>query len=451
MSSRSTAAAVLVAGALFLIATYAPDLGRGFVKDDASWIQTAAAAIDHPASAFMVDSSGYFFRPLVTASFAADYALYGTRALGYGITNFLLCLVCAAAILWLLLELGLTPIGASAAVLAWALNHHGIGMALLWISGRTSLLMTASSTLAVLAFMRRRHALAALLLLAALFAKEDAVAVPVIAAACALATGRGQWRTMAAGLAWLAAAAAVYFALRLRTSAMTPATAPWYYRLLTSPTAITINFFSYLDRAGTSAAIVAAIALAVYGARGATRAGLSTRARLFAAAVVWFAAALAITVRVPVRSDLYAVFPSIGAAIACGAFIDALRESAPHDRIGSRDRLLAGALAALLVLVPVYWARDARFSEPARLSAQVQQRLAADVSSLPAVGTIVFEDSPSRFSTFGDAFDGMSSAVVQLFTGRRFTADIVMPPATASPADEIARYAIHDGHVIRLR
>ena len=52
----------------------------------------------------------------------------------------------------------------------------------------------------------------------------------------------------------------------------------------------------------------------------------------------------------------------------------------------------------------------------------------------------MFEDSPARFSTFGDAFDGMSNSVIQLFTGRHFTADIVMPPAVSTPPDEIARY-----------
>ncbi|HEX4348297.1 MAG TPA: hypothetical protein VHZ73_12045 [Vicinamibacterales bacterium] len=451
MRPRAFATAVLLAGALFLAAAYARDLGRGFVKDDAPWIQTAMAAIEHPSSAFMVDSSGFFFRPLVTASFAADYTVYGTSARGYGVTNFLLCVCCAGAILWMLLDVGITPAGASAAVLAWAINPHGIGMALLWISGRTSLLMTLCSTLAVVAFMRKHHAVAALLLLAALFAKEDAIAVPVIAVACALAARRGNWRAMAVGLVWMAGAVAVYLALRMRTSAMTPATAPWYYRLITSPGAIAINALSYLDRAGTSAAVIAGVALAIYGIRDALTRALGARARFFAAGALWFLAGIAITVRVPVRSDLYALFPSIGFAIACGAAIDALRSSAPASGLAWRDRMLIAAAWLLLLLVPVYWSRDTRFSEPAELSAQVQRQLATDLASLPPAGTIVFEDAPGRFSTFGDAFDGMASSVVQLFTGRHFTADIVMPPATSSAPDEVARYAIKDGRVVRLR
>ena len=39
--------------------------------------------------------------------------------------------------------------------------------------------------------------------------------------------------------------------------------------------------------------------------------------RLHVIAALWFVAGLAITIRVPVRSSLYAVFPSIGPALAC--------------------------------------------------------------------------------------------------------------------------------------
>jgi hypothetical protein len=456
MRPRSFGFAAFVVGALFLATAYGPDLGGGFVKDDAPWIETARAAIDKPASALMVDSSGLFFRPLVTASFAADYLLHGLHARGYGLTNLLLCIGCIAAIGALLRELGLSAVAASAGLLAWTLNPHGVGMALLWISGRTSLLMALFSTIAVLAFMRREHPIAALFLLAALLAKEDAVAVPAIAVACMYAAGRLNRRDVLAGLAWMAAAAVVYFTLRLRTSAMTPATAPWYYQLLTNPASLAINTLSYLDRAGTSAAIVTIVAGAIYGAGSNRRspdpsrhAGPSTVA-LVGIAGLWFTAGLAITVRIPVRSDLYAVFPSIGPAIACGALVDWFRSRAAPAGLASRDRLLATFFAALLFLVPVYRVRNARFTEPARLSTLVQERLAADRAALPDHGTIVFEDAPAKFSTFGDAFDGMSSSMVRLFTGRPFTADILIPPDIARQPDEIARYALRDGSVVRV-
>jgi hypothetical protein len=447
MRPRTFVLVVTLVGLVFMAAVYGADLGRGFVKDDVAWIATGVAALHQPASAFRVDSSGYFFRPLVTASFAADFALHGIASRGYGVTNLLLCLGCAGAICWLFLELGLGPVAVAAGVLAWLLNPHGIGMALLWISGRTSLLMTLCSTLSIVAFLGKQRAIGALLLLAALLAKEDAVAVPLLVVACAYAAGRLERREIALALSWMAAAVVAYAALRLRTSAMTPATAPWYYRLLTSPWAIAINGLSYVDRAGTGAALITLGAAAIYRSR---PAAIPRRDRLFALAALWFVAGLAITVRVPVRSDLYAVFPSVGAALACAVAIDALRAGLPAAHAPSRDRAFAIALAALLVLIPVYQGRNARYAEPARLSARVQQALAADLATLPAGGTIVFEDAPARFATFGDAFGGMSTAAVQLFTGRPFTADIVMPPEKITPPDEAARYALVDGSLERL-
>jgi hypothetical protein len=448
MRPRTFALTATIVGALFLAAAYAPDAGLGFVKDDAPWIETAVEAIHHPASAFAVDSSGFFFRPLVTASFAADYALHGSTARGYGLTNLLLCFACAGAIALLFRALGLSAVAIATGLLAWALNPHGIAMSVLWISGRTSLLMALCSTLAIFAFLRRQRAVGAALFLAALFAKEDAVAVPLIALACAYAANRLNRREALRALAWMAGALAVYFVLRLRTSAMTPATAPWYYRLLTSPWAIGINGLSYLDRGGTSAAILTLLVFAVYRVEPAP---LSRQVRLFAVAVLWFAAGLAITVRIPVRSDLYAVFPSIGAALACAAFVDACRSSLPAERLRPRDGLLAVLFVLLLLLVPIYRDRNARFAEPARVSGLTQERLRADLGSLPEHGTIVFQDTPAKFSTFGDAFDGMATSSVRLFTGRPFTADIVMPPETVSPADEAARYGLRDGAVVRLR
>src|SRR4051794_17552757 len=107
MRPRAFILAATAIALVFVGAAYGPDLGRGFVKDDAAWVATAIEAIHHPPSAFMVDSSGYFFRPLVTLSFAADYALHGTNPRGYGLTNLLLCLGCLVAIWYLFRELGI--------------------------------------------------------------------------------------------------------------------------------------------------------------------------------------------------------------------------------------------------------------------------------------------------------------------------------------------------------
>ena len=280
-------------------------------------------------------------------------------------------------------------------------------------------------------------------------AKEDAIAVPVLAFACAYAAGRAGKRELPGLLmsaAWMTLAEAVYFALRMRTSAMTPATAPWYYQLISSPWQIAINGLSYLDRAATGAAVIAVVAAIAYRAQPV----LTSHARRgLALAALWFAAGLAITVRIPVRSDLYAVFPSIGAALACAVAIDAFRGGSKNGAAG--DRILAVALAALLLLVPIYWTRDARFTEPARLSARMQQTLTTDLATLPDRGTVVLQDEATRFGTFGDAFDGMATSALQLFTGRPLTAEIVPPEDQAVRPGEAARYRLSQGRIERVR
>jgi len=449
MSPRTLVLVTALVGAIFFAAVYLPDIGVGFVKDDAAWVATGVASLDRPASTWTVDSAGLFFRPLVALSFAADYALHGNHARGYGITNLALSIGCMAAIALVFRQLGLDPVAAAIGVLAWALNPHGIAMALLWISGRTSLLMALASTLAIAAFVARRRLTGSVLLLAALFAKEDAVAVPLIVIACAYVGGEYRRRDLWRDLVWMTAVEAVYFVLRLRTSAMMPATAPWYYRLSTSPSTIAINAAGYLDRAATGAAIVTILALAVYH----RYPNLASRhyQRLLLLALVWFVAGLAVTVRIPVRSDLYAVFPSIGAALACAALVDAARRDAPADLVRRGDSRLAIVVVGLLLAVPIYRARNSRYVEPARVSAQVQRALSADLETLPAAGMIVFEDAPARFATFGDAFGGLSTSAVRLFTGRAFVADIVQAGDGGKRAGEIARYAVADGTVRRVR
>src|SRR5580693_6007083 len=113
MPSRQFQLVIAAIGAAFLAAVYLPDLGAGFVKDDCLWVVTAVGTLHRPAALFTVDSSGFFFRPLVTASFALDYMLHGVNARGYGVTNLALCIGCVAAIVMLFRELGASPSAAA--------------------------------------------------------------------------------------------------------------------------------------------------------------------------------------------------------------------------------------------------------------------------------------------------------------------------------------------------
>jgi len=446
MSSRQFALTIALIGALFAAAVYAPWVGIAFVKDDYGWITLAINALHRPVSLFDVDSSGFFFRPLVTLSFAVDYALYGLHARGFGITNLLLTAGCVGSIVWLLRTINLSVVAASVAAITWLLNPHAIGMALLWLSGRTSLLMTLFSVLSIVAALRGRNAVAAVLLLCGLFSKEDAIVVPIVALVCLVADERLDRAAALRVIGWMGVAVAAYAALRLQTPAMMPGTAPSYYRFTSDPRTIAVNVLSYLDRGFTASAVIILVTAAVYGRVPAFTA--AQRKWLFAAAV-WFVAGIAITVWLPVRSDLYAMFSSVGAVLACAVVVDAVRARATRP---SRDRVMAIMLAAIVaILVPAYWPRNDRFVEPARFAARVQDVLQRDRDSLPSTGLIVFHDEPGRFQTFANALDGLATDAVRLWTERELKGEIAGSNDAAVRPDEVARYALTAGQIRRVR
>ena len=434
---------------LFLYAVYLPDLGRGFVKDDFAWIKTSRDAIAQPARFILPDAPG-FYRPVVGVSFAADYAMHGLNPRGYGFTNLLLLVGCLAGLALVSYELRLSVCATAIALFVWCVNPHGINMALLWISGRSVLLLTMFSLFAAAAFLRGRRGIGALLLFAALLSKEEATVLPVILALW-------QWwcrpdrsrRHAAFDAVALVLPLVVYAILRMRTPAYVPATAPWFYQFTTDPVAIARNLFEYVDRGTTMALMVLALGATVMRAR---PHATDQDARVLASAAVWFAGGLAITIWLPVRSSLYAVFPAVGSALACGALIDAMRRAAP-DR--DRPVRLAHALACVLLAVPLYRSRDTRFVEPARVSQRTLRAITAHAAGLPAHGTIILEDEPDTKSNFVNAFGTLATEAIQLYTGRPLEMRIVVPEEARAlyldrdTIDIAAHYRLTKGRIER--
>src|SRR5207247_1098974 len=104
----------------------------------------------------LLKASTGFFRPVVSLSFALDRLAFGLNPLPFGLTNVALLLGSAYGVFVLARALAL-PVGAALLASAlWTFNWHGINMAVLWISGRTALLLTLTSTLGAAAFLRHR-------------------------------------------------------------------------------------------------------------------------------------------------------------------------------------------------------------------------------------------------------------------------------------------------------
>jgi len=236
---------------LWLGVIYGPGIGHGFVKDDVAWVAANHVSSLADLRALALRSNG-FYRPLVALSFAVDRAIYGIEPFGYGVTNLLLLIASAAALIWMARGVGLSALAAVIAAAIWVFNLHGIHMAVLWLSGRTELWLVLCAFLSAGAFARGWPIAAGVAALCAMLAKEEAVMLPAMLTAWAVVLRKPVLR--ASWPSWIALA--VYLGVRSRTAAYTPTTSPWFYQFTFNPLDLLTNIGEYLDRACTFAAIV---------------------------------------------------------------------------------------------------------------------------------------------------------------------------------------------------
>ena len=266
----------------------------------------------------------------MSASFAADYALWRFDPFAYGITNLIVVFVDAVLLFCLARKLSASREAALVAVAAWSFNFHGVNMALLWISGRTALLLCMFALSVALAVLSGRTVLAGCLSLLAMLCKEEAVMIPVLFVLVDLVARPHDQPPIprrlerpatirpvvdrARDLSWAQSLIAA------RSARRTP---PSYYRFTFEPLAVVRNVLEYLDRGATFAvAIAVAMLMSIGTARVALTAAEKAILRFGAA---WFVCFYAMTVFLPVRSSLYALTPSVGAAVALAAVASAVQ------------------------------------------------------------------------------------------------------------------------------
>jgi hypothetical protein len=421
--SRRLALLLASAAILVVASAYGCDVGHGFVKDDFVWILTS-----REWSGLFGAATG-FFRPIVSLTFAIDYALFGLAPLGYGLTNLALLFACTVAIADLYRALRLPAGVAAGAALVWALNFQGINMAVLWTSGRTALLLTLFATMAAWAWTRGFRMTAALLATLAMWSKEEAFVLPAVLTAWSLIDRRGDepgtfdWRRAARDTWMLWAAFALSLALRAQSGAYTPSTAPSSYRYQFDVQTPFANAIAYADRVGTTP--VAALLL-FWLAAGAPRAGFGpSSTRLALKGAVWLGLAFAPTILLPVRSSLYAVMPGVGATlILAGLAGELVRRAAP----AALTRATLVLLLSFGALLPAYRIRNERYVGEARLSSAVLSEL-SKIADTSAGGLVVIRDVRSGRPTAEQAFGALADRAAALVTGGKIRAWIDPAPA----------------------
>ena len=416
--ARATPRALVLALATLFCVIYLPDAGHGFVKDDFQWISAAR----RPLSAVFTEAPD-FYRPLVTMSFRVDYELFRLDSYPYGLTNVAIAAACAALVYALGRSFALSNAAAIFGAAVWAFNFHGINMGVLWVSGRTALLLTMFALLAALAFLRERKVLCLVCMSAALLSKEEAVLLPLVLLLWRVVLTRHVSAVMSAW--WLMIPVPLYAIARLRANAMTPFDAPDYYTFTFAPAAVTRNFVEYADRSWTFA-LAGLLLLWCWGRP--SVALDEKRSSVALCGVAWFLCGLAITVLLPVRSNLYACWPSVGAALACAAVADIWFERMTERQV---RRAAVSAVLVLTALVPVYLLRNERWVEIADLSRDTMVTLVR--CSQVHCSAILLEDDPRIRRNFVSTFGEFDTAA-RLFLGRDISTNVVAAPGEHTAA-----------------
>jgi hypothetical protein len=437
MKPRTIAVAALL-WAMFL-GIYLPQAGHGFIQDDFRWIlESKVNSIGGVVRLFSANVG--FYRPVVSLSFAADYAVWNLHAFGYSLTNLAFCLLASALLYLLARRLGLSQFASLVVMALWLFNFHAVNMAVLWISGRTALLACVFSLLCAHAILRGRYLIAGVMALAAALAKEEAVMLPALFAIFIVASERRYSTALKTAPLWVAVAA--YLLLRSQSGAFWPGNAPSFYQLSVAPDLLLRNVAEYADRAATVAFVVALAFAVASRIRWVDFTLDERRALLFGA--IWVPAMFALTVFLPVRSSLYALLPSIGTTVAAGV-VAAVAERRNRARFLRVATVLAVAIA---LLFPVYRARNRRWVEPAELSDQTTMTLVRDLHGTGPTHVQLIDDPAERFN-FATAFGGLLSEALTLHLGDGWTGEVVTSVADTQLDARVYRLA--NGRIARVR
>jgi hypothetical protein len=244
---------------------------------------------------------------------------------------------------------------------------------------------------------------------------------------------------------------AIYLVLRLDSGAFTPDNAPSYYQMDFTPGRLFSNLLQYADRAGTVAGVVLLLFWIVARPGRLTHGARDRQGALFGA--VWCTLGFALTVFLPVRSSLYACFPSVGVAIVAAVVLERWWIATSG---GGQSRAVVAGLLLPFALWPVYHARNRRSVGEAELSRAALAALQA-VATERGTGTIVtLRDDPGARPSLNDAFGTMAQGAADLLITPRIVVWIDPPPRDAAlaglqpPPRSDVTVALRNGVLVRL-
>jgi hypothetical protein len=201
-------------------------------------------------------------------------------------------------------------------------------------------------------------------------------------------------------------------------------TAPAEYALSFTLSRIAVNLPEYLDRTLTFQAVV--VLLAALMCRPSHQAFRHPSWAFIGFGGVWWAAALAVTMLIPVRSSLYACLPAVGSALLGAELVERIWSAAPNRQ--QRKAIFAGLMLPF-ALWPVYHARNRRWVREAELSAHAITVLQTVAQERGAGATVLLRDDRSARPSLTDAFGGALPRALELLVSPSISAWIDPPPA----------------------
>jgi hypothetical protein len=438
---------------------YAPNVGKGFIRDDFTWLDNVVREGHADYIRPFTRTTG-FFRPLVSFTFGIQYQLHGLRPEPFGFFNLVLHIL-NLILVYLLLSCRKEskPYALWTAAL-FGLNGKAAAMAVGWVSGRTTLLFSFFTLLSFYAYLRlprkgiTRPALTGIFYLAALLSKETAAAAPIFVFLYVFFK-RGRDTGERAIFYRVKAAAnttsifivplAVYLFFRFRSDAMTPFDAPAFYRYNFSPPLLIENFIEYFVRAGlldVYIILILAVLLTLSfllgkGFKEKFRSGPRLDLKAMVWGSLWFVCFILPELFIPARSSLYSYFPQIGLHLAALTAIVFLASKLPETR-----KLVRPAALALFCFLSIGWlgflwdmSRSAKLQGEAsrRFTAQITRAtsgLAPETKVFVVDGQFGNDLSPSRIVSYG------FQPLLNLYHPHKHLSGMIIPPEKIPPENE---------------
>lgn len=430
------------------ILIFIPHIGKGYIRDDFIWLENIVPEGKVEYLRPFTKTTG-FFRPIVGLTFGFQYQIHGLHPKPFGYFNLLLHLLNIILVYLLLAGRKETKPYALGAAILFAMNAKATGMAVGWISGRTTLLVSFFLLLSLYSFLRlpkknpMRLVLTAVFYFASLLSKETAAAAPVFVVFFVFLTcHEGHLKTnlinrIKKGLGTSAVfiiPLIIYLLMRFNSDAMTPFNAPDYYKYSFSPLLLLENLVEYIIRAALLDIYIIFLFLALILARSVWSKNRPDLKKNFDfpainLGVLWFVSFLLISLPIPIRSNLYSYLPQVGLHISALGIIYFIWRNIIKTKKALRNTALIFMCLLLLGWGRYLFIKSASYGKDGKISAQFTEQVVHAVSELPSGAKVYIIDrhfgekfSPSKIISYG-----FNSLLNLYYPQQNFKGEIISP------------------------